>query len=43
VTAPWFCKQLSQTTTDNLEVRICANEGTSNEDTPVERIELYIR
>ena len=42
VTAPWFCKQLPQATTDNLEVRICGNEPTSNEDTPVELIELYI-
>ena len=43
VTAPWFCKQLPQATTDDLEVRICANQETSNEDTPVELIELYIR
>ena len=42
VTAPWFCKQLPQATTDDLEVRICRNEPTSNEDTPVELIELYI-
>ena len=42
VTAPWFCTQLPQTTTDVLEIRICGNEGTSNEDTPVEIIELYI-
>ena len=43
VTAPWFCKLLPQATTDDIEVRICGNEPTSNEDTPVELIELYIR
>jgi len=43
VTAPWFCKQLPQTTTNDIEIRICGNEGTHNEDNPVEIIELYIR
>ena len=42
VTAPWFYKQLPQATTNDLEVRICGDESTSNEDTPVELIELYI-
>ena len=41
VMAPWFCKQLPQPTTDDIEVRICAD--SSIEATPVERIELYIR
>ena len=41
---PWFCKQLPQTTTDDIEVRICGDEPRStNEDTPVELIELYVR
>ena len=43
VTTPWFCKQLPQATTDDIEVRICGDEGASNEDAPVELIELYIR
>ena len=42
-TAPWFCRQLPQTTTDDIEVRICRNEPPGDEDTPVELIELYIR
>ena len=42
VTPPWFCKQLPQTTTDDIEVRLCGSESTANEDTPVELIELYI-
>jgi len=43
VTAPWFCKQLPQATTDDIEVRICGDQHTPDEDTPVQRIELYIR
>ena len=42
VTPPWFCKQLSQTTTDDIEVRICADEGSANEGTPVELIEIFV-
>ena len=42
VTPPWFCKQLPQATTDDIEVRLCGYEGNTNEDTPVELIELYI-
>lgn len=39
---PWFTVQLSNPTLDDIEVRICADEGTSNEDTPIELIEIYI-
>ena len=42
VTAPWFCKELPQITTDDIEVRICRVE-TQHRDTPVELVELYIR
>ena len=42
VTAPWFCKELPQATTDDIEVRICADQDTRDEDGPVEDIELYI-
>ena len=35
MTAPWFCKQLPQATSNDIEVCICGNEPTSNEDTPV--------
>ena len=42
VTPPWFCKQLPQATTDEIEVRLCADEGTTNEDIPLELVELYI-
>ena len=40
---PWFCKQLPQATTVDIEVRICRDEAVSNEDTPVEIVDIYIR
>ena len=38
---PWFCKTLPQSTTDDLEVRLC-NYGNSD-DTPVQLLELYVQ
>ena len=35
VTPPWFCKQLPQAITDDIEVRLCGGEGTADKDTPV--------
>ena len=40
---PLFCKELSYSTTDDIEVRICADEGYRNEDSPIELIELYVQ
>ena len=40
---PWFCKQLPQSTSADLEVRLCSEDYKIYEDTPVERIELYIK
>ena len=40
---PWFCKELPQSTTDYLEFRICGDENISNEDTPVDLVQLYIQ
>ena len=37
----WFKVQLNTTTSDDIEIRICGDEGTGNEDTPVELIEIY--
>ena len=42
-TPPWFFKTLSSTVGDNLELRICSDEDRSNEDTPLEIIELYVQ
>ena len=40
---PWFCKMLPQSTTDNLEFRICGDEPNTNEDTPIDLVQLYIQ
>ena len=39
---PWFCKQLPQPTTDDIELRICGDESISNENIPIENVEIYI-
>ena len=40
---PWFCRQLPQPTTDDIELRICGNEDISDEDTPIEQIEIHVQ
>ena len=40
---PWFNTMLSSTSTSDIEVRICADEGTDNEDSSVGLIELYVK
>jgi hypothetical protein len=41
---PWFYKELLEPTTDNIEMRVCADENAStNEDVLIEAIELYIQ
>ena len=40
---PWFCRTLPTATTDDIEVRICANLLTDNENTYISNIELYLR
>lgn len=40
---PWFCNELPQPTTDNIEVRVCTDSGNSDEDLPIEKIELYVQ
>ena len=39
---PWFIKTLNETTNKDIELRIMADEGTSNERIPLDIIELYI-
>ena len=39
---PWFCKQLPQPTSDDIELRLCGSEGLA-EDTPIEIVEIYIK
>ena len=44
---PWFHSQLvtagDEPVVDDIEVRICGGESTSNEDTPLELVEIYVR
>ena len=40
---PWFSVDLTNPTSDDIEVRICGNESTANEDTPVELLELFFQ
>ena len=39
---PWFNKTLNGTTNEDIEVRVCGDQPTSNEDTPLQVIELYV-
>ena len=40
---PWFSVTLPNPTSDDIEVRICGDEGISNEDTPIQLVEIYIQ
>ena len=40
---PWFTVDLLTPTNDDIEVRVCGNEGSGNENTPIELLELYIQ
>ena len=41
---PWFIKTLNQSTSDDIELRVCFDdEYPGNEETPLNLIELYIR
>ena len=41
---PWFIKTLNETTTEDIELRVCGDQIANNdEDTPLEVIELFVR
>ena len=40
---PWFHKRLNTTTFDNIELRICADFHTDNEDIPIGHYEIYVK
>ena len=40
---PWFLKTLDETTTDNIELRVCSDQGLSDEDIPLDIIEIYVK
>ena len=40
---PWFYRLLDDMTQDDIELRVCSDEAPSNEGTPLDIIELYVR
>ena len=40
---PWFNKTLSETTTEDIELRVCGDSPVTNEDTPLQVIEIFLR
>ena len=42
-TPPWFSVRLPATTSDVIEVRICHDQHTGDEDTPIQLLELYVQ
>ena len=40
---PYFTKTLSQTTTDDLELRMCLNRAAPSDNIAVELVELYVK
>ena len=40
---PWFYRDLSHTTTEDIEMRVCVDEGRSNEDIAIETIEIFVQ
>ena len=40
---PWFSVQLPTPTMDMIEVSICCDQGTNDEDVPAKLIEIYVQ
>ena len=40
--SPWFIKTLSESTCDDIEMRMCFDEASTTEGTPLDLMELYI-
>ena len=39
----WFCKDLPHPTSEDIELRLCLSESTSNEDVAFEVVEIYVQ
>ena len=39
---PWFSKTLGETTTEDIQLRLCNNEGISDEENLLQLISLYV-
>ena len=42
-TPPWFMKQLSSPISDDIEMRLCADQNRYDEDITVETLEIYVQ
>lgn len=40
---PWFSVNLPKPTTDDIEVRICGDQSTGDEDSPIAKLEIYVQ
>ena len=40
---PWFCKTLSQTTTESVELRLCADQSEGDENIALNLYEIYVQ
>ena len=40
---PWFHKTLDQVTSDDIELRVCCDQGTTDEDVPVHLYDIYVK
>uniref|UniRef100_A0A1X7UQW7 Fibrinogen C-terminal domain-containing protein n=1 Tax=Amphimedon queenslandica TaxID=400682 RepID=A0A1X7UQW7_AMPQE len=40
---PWFYRSFGYSTTDNIEMRLCCDEGTNNEDVAIREYEIYVK
>ena len=40
---PWFRKELTTPTNDDIEIRLCADEARGNEDITFESLEIYVQ
>ena len=40
---PWFCKELPQYTTDDIELRVCKSEKNDSENVGIEEINIYVQ
>ena len=40
---PWFYRELPQSTTDDIEMRVCRDEERDDEDIAIEVVEIYVQ
>ena len=40
---PWFYKELPQPTTDDIEMRVCRDQGTHDENLSIDIVEIYVQ